>query len=630
MKSASFYRFSNVFILKYEWGLAAYVGTEWHVFEENLLPRSLAVRNSVDAKGFHTTIFPLLRNRIGPFLDWLNTASQSVVQLTGTEVTDSSAIEFRRIVSSFCDVLPTLIQIEDHLSFDNRRVPDRGLVVLSGASMLVFRNSNDAIDLILRAQCTSRVAAFIRDARKALGKQESPLPVFATREKLSEYGEWCCSQSHCFEDAASIGFIEGSKVALSGECFSLTEKAPRVNPLIGPIRFSSTRARGGLFSAHAWEAHKTLNAAQVEVQVKVEAGALKTEPVEAERVARWEAWERHCIRAPATQDLTVVSVGELKPAVLAFLREGLYCDSQYKTPGFPYRCVNLGSSLTCTDVVDCVSGEVVAMPADLVWLTNLNGIVQSTSNGSATYSDYGSAALRGLLELIERHVFLKIWHSCYPVTRYRIESLPRENGKLAAEFPTNLEVSVVVAKFMAGEFSVFCSYVSARAISPTEGPSCVLGGGASFSVIESISRAIEECLRGIDYYETVIEYLSNGHLIPKCLTTPLDHVSWHWLPGRRARSRKLFDHRLSAFPRRCEWPSYHAEEAFCGLAHAITAIFGGNVWAKQLAPVGCENTMPVVRVISSELTPLYFGPHLVRNPKKHRLSLWNLSPHPFP
>lgn len=631
MNSTSSYQFPNVLVLRYEWGLAAYVGTEWHVFEDNLLARSIAVKSGLNVSGFQSTIYPLLRNRVGPFLDWLNTASQSVIKIAGADTLNTPGSEFRKVLSQFLKVEEAGVQIVDHLSFNVQPSTDRVLVVLSGSSMLFFNNANDASDLILRAKCTSRVAGFVRDARMLFERSQGRVPVFVTHDKLKEYGEWCRSRGHSWNDAPSIGLIEGSAVNLSSEYFAVDEAMPRVNPLVGPIRFSSTKQRGDLFLSHAWESHKTLESARVETRVKVEAGALKADPSDAECVAKWEAWERFCIRGPNRGELTTCSAKELTPSVLAYLQEGLYSDRQYETPGFPYRRIDLSDYLTCTNVVDCDRGEVVAMPADLLWLTNLDGIVQSTSNGAATYSDYGSATLRGLLELVERHVFLKIWHSGYPVIKYRIESLPREIKTLAGEFPSNLDVSLIVAKFSAGNFTVFCSYVSLRARSFFEGPSCILGAGAGFSIIESISSAIEECLRGNHYFESVYDdIIGSDSPEPKCLVSPFDHVSWHWVPGRQSHSRVLFDHPFQEFPAKIEWPCYDAEEAFRGIVTAITHDFGGKIWARQMAPPGCECSSPVVRVIASDLIPFYFGPYLVRNPQKYRLKLWNLAPHPFP
>lgn len=93
---------------------------------------------------------------------------------------------------------------------------------------------------------------------------------------------------------------------------------------------------------------------------------------------------------------------------------GLFCDSQYARPGFPYARFTRDVRIPWIDAVDLETGERVWVPAQLVYLSDPNEpgdawIGYATSSGLACGTSFDEALERALLELLERDAFMIAW-----------------------------------------------------------------------------------------------------------------------------------------------------------------------------------------------------------------------------
>jgi ribosomal protein S12 methylthiotransferase accessory factor len=104
---------------------------------------------------------------------------------------------------------------------------------------------------------------------------------------------------------------------------------------------------------------------------------------------------------------------------------GLYSDAQYDRDGFPF--VRFDSSLPHPWILGSWlnDGKPVWLPALLVLLSielhREQLIAQGTSNGLAASSSKDDAALRAILELVERDAFMSTWLTASPTQRIQLD-----------------------------------------------------------------------------------------------------------------------------------------------------------------------------------------------------------------
>ena len=85
--------------------------------------------------------------------------------------------------------------------------------------------------------------------------------------------------------------------------------------------------------------------------------------------------------------------------------------------------------LSWVSAIDIKTQNTVDVPASLVYMYFRNEYAEEpflqevSSNGAATYSTYHEACTRAMLELIERHVFMKMWYHKTPCNKINVKSL---------------------------------------------------------------------------------------------------------------------------------------------------------------------------------------------------------------
>jgi ribosomal protein S12 methylthiotransferase accessory factor len=107
---------------------------------------------------------------------------------------------------------------------------------------------------------------------------------------------------------------------------------------------------------------------------------------------------------------------ELGAAAVPPERFALFHESQYASPGFPFRRFTSSTRIRWVEGFALPDGEPAWLPVQLVYLpfslchaTGEEPICYSTSNGAACGTSLEDAILRGLLEVLERDAFQLVW-----------------------------------------------------------------------------------------------------------------------------------------------------------------------------------------------------------------------------
>lgn len=127
-----------------------------------------------------------------------------------------------------------------------------------------------------------------------------------------------------------------------------------------------------------------------------------------------EAIERYSASFVPEERVVVATAAELGPGAADPAGFGLFAESQYARPGFPYARFSRETRIPWIDALDLTTGEPARVPAELVFLQDVGAagcerIGYATSNGLACGSTRAEALERALLELLERDAFMLAW-----------------------------------------------------------------------------------------------------------------------------------------------------------------------------------------------------------------------------
>jgi ribosomal protein S12 methylthiotransferase accessory factor len=126
-----------------------------------------------------------------------------------------------------------------------------------------------------------------------------------------------------------------------------------------------------------------------------------------------EAAERYSLSYLPEERVLRRSAREL-PGAVDPARFGLFCTGDLARPGFPFVRFDADTVVPWIDGWDLATGELAWLPAELVVLADPIApggarIGYATSSGAACAPTIDEAAVRGLLELLERDAFMLLW-----------------------------------------------------------------------------------------------------------------------------------------------------------------------------------------------------------------------------
>lgn len=156
---------------------------------------------------------------------------------------------------------------------------------------------------------------------------------------------------------------------------------------------------------------------------RLAAGKAST-PAGARLAALGEAIERYCAFQFDPARIRRCAEDKLDADFIPLAACVLYSESQYVTPGFPFRRYDPREPIGWVQGRRLPGGEAVWLPAALVYLgyfgeASSDYFCLPTSNGLAAGPSAAFACLNGLCELIERDAFLLAWMNRLPPRRIR-------------------------------------------------------------------------------------------------------------------------------------------------------------------------------------------------------------------
>ncbi|WP_196053620.1 TOMM precursor leader peptide-binding protein [Paracoccus lichenicola] len=219
---------------------------------------------------------------------------------------------------------------------------------------------------------------------------------------------------------------------------------PQTGVIVGPVLRDRPRALPGTFVAVA-EATPFCGFRDDPAPAEPACGKGVTED-RAMLGAIGEAIERYAASRCDTRALIRARMRDLDGPVLDPRRIGLYGKDQYAAPGFPFRPFDPEAQAFWTAAINPRSGARTWVLAEQVYYRlpagHSNHLQQMTSNGLAAGADRESAAMRAILEVIERDAILTAWlrrdagrllppHGCDAATRTILSGLRRAGASVA-------------------------------------------------------------------------------------------------------------------------------------------------------------------------------------------------------
>jgi ribosomal protein S12 methylthiotransferase accessory factor len=131
-----------------------------------------------------------------------------------------------------------------------------------------------------------------------------------------------------------------------------------------------------------------------------------------------EAIERYCSAIYDAEDFPVVSYHDAQFRCVEPEEFAINSDEQYRSPGFPYLPFNEHTPVRWAPALDAESGEIVHVPAALVYVpyyflpgSGETPIAQPISTGLACHCSCAEAAISAICEVIERDCFTITWQA---------------------------------------------------------------------------------------------------------------------------------------------------------------------------------------------------------------------------
>ncbi|MGC4055627.1 MAG: YcaO-like family protein, partial [Paludibaculum sp.] len=334
-----------------------------------------------------------------------------------------------------------------------------------------------------------------------------------------------------------------------------------------------------------------------------------------------EAVERYAPSIPDPARIVWQSAGELTGDWLN--TNPVYSEQQYDRPGFPYVRFSPAEVQPWVAGEWLDNGEPVWLPAISCYLAMTvqagQFLSQGTSNGLACHPDRDEAALRAVLELVERDAFLSAWLAQRPASPIELDDAldPALAAVIDAVRGLGAHVELFRLETAACGTAVMCL---ARG-DGVEYPAATIALGADLDPSGALRQAILELGQTGPHLRRLMRQRALES--PACaeeVHEMLDHAAWFFSPGRaaafdRIRSGSRIPLR-AVLAQRTERSLASAAEAL-HLAGVRVALV--DVTSSDIATTGLH----VVRAISTGLQPLWYGYGLERTvvPRIQRLGL---------
>lgn len=283
----------------------------------------------------------------------------------------------------------------------------------------------------------------------------------------------------------------------------------------------------------------------------------------------------------------------------------LYSDAQYDRDGFPY--VRFDSSIPHPWILGSwLNDGPVWLPALFVLLSielhREQLIAQGTSNGLAASSSKDDAALRAILELVERDAFMSTWLTASPTLRIQLDDTLDPLLRTVLEGIEVLGATVEIYRLPA---SVIGTTVLCIALGDGEQyPGVTFGLGCDLDPRTALRQAVLELGQTGPYLRRLMQSgLLKPAEDPSGVREMLDHAAYYFPKERasafdRLRSQEtIILRKLKSVARRS------LEDCAAALDEARVRMALVDVTSADVA----TGPFSVMRAVSPDLQPIWFG-----------------------
>lgn len=334
-----------------------------------------------------------------------------------------------------------------------------------------------------------------------------------------------------------------------------------------------------------------------------------------------EAIERYSASMPDPVRINWSRLADLQGDVLDPRMFALYGENQYGRPDFPY--VRFDASINHPWIAGKWAGtqDPVWVPAILTYLSLVvcqeNVFCQGTSNGLAAGTHPEEAALRAILELLERDTFLTSWRLKRPGRHVRLDR------GLAPELMAVLNgISILGGKVELVLLESICGYSTAVCLAFGDGtnwPGVTLGLATDPDPHVAVRQAILEQGQTGPYLRRLMKTTSGA--IPVCaedVKKMLDHAIYYFLPERASAFDYLRDS-CSATP--LPDPSSMLDRSLSACSQALAKLGIRVALVDVTSSDIAMSPFHVIRAVSPDLQPISFGYGLDRLSVPHLATL---------
>jgi ribosomal protein S12 methylthiotransferase accessory factor len=300
----------------------------------------------------------------------------------------------------------------------------------------------------------------------------------------------------------------------------------------------------------------------------------------------------------------------------------LYAPEQYERPGFPFVRFDPEVPHPWVEGWRAGTGARAWLPAALVFLTPMlsrrQNICGGTSNGLAAGWGTGDAALRAMLELVERDAVLAAWRTRRPGRAVAIDA-DWDADLLAVVEGIGVLGGAVEARLLPSA----CGYPAAICLAFGDGaawPGVTLGLGVDPDARTALRQAVLELGQTGPYLRRLMRQGAPAPAGPRDVREMMDHAAYYFDPRRAS----AFDFLRGGAPLRWSELAQGPERSLATLEAAL-ATAGVRMWLADVTPADLALTpFRVVRALSPDLQPITFGFGL------DRVSVARIAPHEVP
>ena len=325
-----------------------------------------------------------------------------------------------------------------------------------------------------------------------------------------------------------------------------------------------------------------------------------------------EAIERYSASIIDPEKIVWKRSDELEGDVLELRDLGLYSDAQYDRVDFPY--VRFDSSIPHPWVLGSWlnNGKPVWLPALFVFLSielhQEQFITQGTSNGLAASTEKDDAALRAILELVERDAFMATWLTSRPAQHIQLDDTLDPLLRTVFEGIEALGATVEVYTLPA---SVIGTTVLCLALGDGDQyPGITFGLGCDLDPRAALRQAALELGQTGPYLRRMMR---TGNLTaaadPTGVREMLDHAAYYFPKERATAFDRLRSENTTVNLRDLESAARRSfQDCAAALDEAGVRVALVDVTSADVA----TGPFSVVRAVSPDLQPIWYGYGLER------------------